>query len=216
MACSSAGGCSNSVTAGASVDFAVADNIEPLVLPTGPELEEARAQIRVLRKSALKADFKSHPDFRRATPLEIAVSDADRLPHQCVAHSRRHGLACTRNRNLGTTVCPKHGGSFKAVKRTAKRKLMEELMPTLARVAELRDQSDHLPTALAAAKEMLSKVLPALRREEKKSTKESSAPRISIGVVLGGVNPALPPPTVTAMIEKPKAALPAAIVEDEE
>lgn len=162
-------------------------------LPTGDDLERVRAEIKALRAKATAAKSTDEwwdNDPQRATALQIAVATADRRPEDCVAHSMRTGLPCGKRRILGGTVCATHGGSRPGVKKAARQRLRAELMPTLERIAQLRDQNDHLPTALAAAKTFVDRVLPVLRREQGSSGKAlNSGPVINIGVALGGVEP---------------------------
>lgn len=176
-------------------------------LPTGEELETVRARIKDCRKRAVKVDWRDDP-LSRATPLEIAVAEADKGPDMCVAHSTRSGLPCGRRRNLGTTVCPVHGGSLKRVKKAARARLAGYLNRALANLEELAEQREHYPTAHAANKTIVDKIFPSLKREEGKREKDvNRGPNITVGVVLGGAAPTV---QVTSGTQKTQVALPAA------
>jgi hypothetical protein len=185
---------------------------------SGEELERIRASIKWLRTEAVKTSWKTSPDRRRATPEELAVAEADKAAHPkvgsfCVAHSVRTGLPCTKFKNLGMTVCGRHGGSVKRVKKKARERLTGILMSAIDTMHEMSQQRDHLPTARAAAKDIVDRLLPALRREEGASSRQQAlTPVVNIGVVLGGVDqkPAL---TVSQV---PAKALPAKDGEVEE
>lgn len=184
-------------------------------LPEGEELAQVRASIAALRTIArgtreawygLKGQEKVG---RWATPLEIAVSEADRLPKHCTGHSRRTGLACRGTRIPGGNVCITHGGRIKQVRKKAEQRILAQLDPTMDRLMDLRDQSNHLPTALAAVKEILGRILPILPRGTAERVDDApKGPQIVIGI-MGGEQPKL---QVSSTGSVPKRALPAAVL----
>jgi hypothetical protein len=78
---------------------------------------------------------------------------------RCTA--KRHGtnIPCRRWAIIGGYVCVKHGGLTPQVREAAKQRLLQMLDPTLARLAELRDQDEHPPTALGACVQILNRTL---------------------------------------------------------
>lgn len=99
--------------------------------------------------------------YHRPTPEERALQpmrQGPRKPWMCSAHiSDGSGDLCTRARVKGAAVCPSHGASAPHIKRAAQRRLLELVEPTMARMEELSKQSDHLPTARHAAKDLLDR-----------------------------------------------------------
>ena len=85
----------------------------------------------------------------------------------------------------GLEVCRVHGGSIPAVKAAAKRRILEEVDPTISRLREIRDQDEHMPSALGASIHILNRALGKPGDGEKHGT--SSAPVINIGINIGGL-----------------------------
>lgn len=92
---------------------------------------------------------------------------------------------CDRWAMDGQTVCYVHGGNTKAAKDAAKKRFLEELDPSINRLTELRDQSDHMPTAFAASKELVQRVLGKVGESDRQNT--AITPIINIGLNLGGL-----------------------------
>jgi len=92
---------------------------------------------------------------------------------------------CDRWALEGQKVCYVHGGNTKAAKDVAKRRFLEELDPSISRLTELRDQSEHMPTAFAASKEIVNRVLGKVGEADRQNT--NITPIINIGVNLGGL-----------------------------
>lgn len=106
----------------------------------------------------------------------------------CTAHtSGIHGpkRLCGKYAVGGLTVCATHGGSTKAAKEAAKKRLLDELNPTISRLIELRDQDAHLPTALGAATHMMNRVLGKPDSVDK--DKGAGRPVINVGIAIGGI-----------------------------
>lgn len=92
---------------------------------------------------------------------------------------------CDRWAVNGLTVCWIHGGSTKQAIEAAKRRLTEELHPTVARLVELRDQDAHLPTALGAATHLMNRVMGKPDSVDK--DKGAGTPIVRIGMRIGGL-----------------------------
>lgn len=105
---------------------------------------------------------------------------------------------CTRWAIRGHHVCDRHGGNLETTKKAARQRLLEELDPTLTRLIEIRDQNEHMPSALGASAQILNRVLGKPDSTEK--DKGSGAPIIRIGIALGGLplQPTVKVPTATA------------------
>ena len=97
---------------------------------------------------------------------------------------------CTRFAMWGQEVCYVHGGGSKAAKNAAKARLIEELDPTISRMIAIRDQDDHLPSALGAATHLLNRVMGKPDAVDK--DKGAGRPIIQIGVSIGGLPGAKP------------------------
>jgi hypothetical protein len=145
--------------------------------------QKAWDQSFALRKAA-KAAKSAAEVPRRATAEEIALAETQRQPNHCTAYSSRTGLPCEANKLHGSQVCRVHGASAPQVKAKAKQRYLEEVEPTLNRIVELRDQSEHLPTAMKAADHLMDRALGPLRSGTHEGT---SGPTINIGIALGGL-----------------------------
>lgn len=85
----------------------------------------------------------------------------------------------------GTTVCLKHGAATKHVKNAAKRRLLEQLDPTISRLVEIRDQSEHMPSALGASVHILNRVLGKPDAVDK--DKGAGRAIINVGIAIGAI-----------------------------
>jgi hypothetical protein len=113
--------------------------------------------LAALRQIARHAKDRHDPALRWATAEEIALAESQRRPHHCAGSSARTGLPCRRPRVLGTSVCPKHGGSSGHVKRAAARRLRAMVDPVLERLYTLSMQDGHRPSAVNAARDLLDR-----------------------------------------------------------
>jgi hypothetical protein len=117
----------------------------------------------------------------------------------CTAHtSGLHGpkRPCDKLAMRGMTVCWSHGGGTKAAKEAARNRLMDELDPTITRMLEIRDQSDHMPSALGASTHLMNRILGKPDSVDK--DKGAGKPTIVIGVNIAGIPRA---PAVAIAIE---------------
>ena len=106
----------------------------------------------------------------------------------CKAHTTGvHGpkRPCGKEAMHGLEVCCIHGGGTKAAKDAAKARLLEELNPTISRLVQIRDQDEHLPSALGAATHIMNRVLGKPDAIDK--DKGAGKPTIIIGVAIGGI-----------------------------
>ena len=104
---------------------------------------------------------------------------------------------CDRWAVNGLTVCYMHGASTKAAKDAARKRLLNELDPTIERLTQIRDQTDHLPSALGAATHIMNRVLGKPDAVDK--DKGAGKPTIVIGVNIGGIPKK--PIAITAQLE---------------
>jgi hypothetical protein len=115
---------------------------------------------------------------------------------------------CDRWAIKGSAVCQIHGGSAKQTKEAARKRIMEEVFPTINRLTEIRDQDGHMPSALGASKELLNRAMG--KPEATQGQLGGGAPIILIGERLG----ALPIQIVEA--NRQKQLVEAGEVEDED
>ena len=92
---------------------------------------------------------------------------------------------CDRFAINGLNVCYVHGGGTKAAKEAARKRLLNELDPTISRLVEIRDQNEHLPSALGAATHIMNRVMGKPDAVDK--DKGGGKPTIVIGVNIGGI-----------------------------
>ena len=92
-----------------------------------------------------------------------------------------------------------HGGAGKLATQKAKQRLEKMLPGALARLEQLRDQSDHLPTAMMAVKEILNRTVGPTGGEKS----GNSGPIIQIGFF-----PPDDPPNVSVEVIEPARELP--------
>lgn len=120
---------------------------------------EVHASLTALR--ALSREVKSLAEWRargrQATPEEVALATLLRKPNHCASLSVRTGLPCTKLAQRGTTVCRRHGGNLERIQLKAERRLALEVVPSLRRMAQIRDQSTHLNAAQKAAADLLDR-----------------------------------------------------------
>lgn len=107
---------------------------------------------------------------------------------KCTAHtSGVHGpkRLCDKYAVHGLKVCATHGGSTKLAKEAARKRLVDELDPTISRLIAIRDQDDHLPSALGAATHIMNRVM----GKPDAVDKEKGAGRaiINVGIAIGGI-----------------------------
>lgn len=78
-----------------------------------------------------------------------------------------------------------HGGAIKKVKDAAETRFKEELGPSIKRLAEIRDQSDHMPSALGATQVFLNRAL----GKQGAPAEDGGAKRVKVvvGVAIGGL-----------------------------
>jgi hypothetical protein len=77
-----------------------------------------------------------------------------------------------------------HGGAITKVKEAAEARFKEELYPTIRRLTEIRDQDNHMPSALGASLAIVNRAI------GKQGAPEESKPQrqsIMIGIALGGL-----------------------------
>lgn len=106
----------------------------------------------------------------------------------CKAHtSGVHGpkRPCDKVAMHGLEVCWTHGGGSKAAKEAARRRLIGELDPTISRLIEIRDQNDHMPSALGASVNIMNRVMGKPDSVDK--DKGAGKPNITIGLNIGGI-----------------------------
>jgi hypothetical protein len=92
---------------------------------------------------------------------------------------------CDRHAVKGLDVCYVHGGSTKAAKEAARRRLVDELDPTISRLIEIRDQDMHMPSALGAATQIMNRVMGKPDSVDK--DKGAGKPTINIGIGIAGI-----------------------------
>ena len=85
----------------------------------------------------------------------------------------------------GLTVCATHGGSSKMAKDAATKRLLNELDPTISRLIDIRDQNEHIPSALGAATHIMNRVMGKPDAVDK--DKGAGKPTIIIGLNIGGI-----------------------------
>jgi len=118
------------------------------------------------------------------TPEQLAEYRANR----CTAMTTGvHGekRPCDRLRTKGLKVCYVHGGSTQAAKKKAQSIFLEELEPSINALKEIRDQRDHMPSALGAANQLINRAIGKVANEDK--DKGASRPIVNVGIAIGGL-----------------------------
>jgi hypothetical protein len=118
------------------------------------------------------------------TPEELA----EYRKNKCTAMTTGvHGekRPCDRVRMKGQKVCYVHGGNTPAAKKKAQSIFLEELEPSINALKEIRDQRDHMPSALGAANQLINRAIGKVANEDK--DKGASRPVINVGIAIGGL-----------------------------
>jgi hypothetical protein len=126
--------------------------------------------------------------WQKAQALQKAGQPLPNAERPCRALTTgNHGAQrpCLNMAIPGLPVCRMHGGSTKAAKSAAKRRFIEELDPTITRLIQLRDQSEHMPTALGASQSILNRVLGKPDAVDK--DKGAGKPTVIVGIAIGGI-----------------------------
>jgi hypothetical protein len=164
--------------------------------------------------------YKMVKKGKKMVPVYVAKLERT-LKHQCTGTNQITGKRCGNPPLKGATVCHKHGGQLPAVKEAAAARverannmLLDEVIPTIERLREIRDQGEHMPSALGAATQFLNRTLG--KPGESKDAKGGKKLQINIGLAFGGI-PAHKKGTVTAVAALPsETAVSAEVVEDDE
>lgn len=135
--------------------------------------------------------YKMVKKGNKEVPVYVAKLERE-LKRRCTEKNHITGLQCGNPPIKGSTVCHKHGGQLPPVKlaaaqriQDAKNRLLDELDPTISRLKEIRDQDDHLPSALGASVQILNRTIG--KPEEGKRDESAKRTIIKIGVAIGGI-----------------------------
>lgn len=169
--------------------------------------QSAHDSLAELRQIAKRARSRDDPALRWATEDEIALATSLRKDWHCSSHSSRTGLPCTKARVLGAMVCTRHGASAGHVKAAANQRLREMVSPVLARLRTLALQSQHLPTAYNAARDLADRAgIGELAEAKAKALGRDKADRgIVVNIGFLGTPEA---PMTTIVVERPSPSLP--------
>jgi hypothetical protein len=109
---------------------------------------------------------------------------------QCTA-VKKTGVRCKKYAIKGGFVCPTHGGSAPQVRAKANKRLLALVEPSLIRLGDLVQQSEHMPTALGAIRTVLERAgtITPIGPLGKDTNEGNSRPIINIGIALGGLTP---------------------------
>jgi hypothetical protein len=139
-------------------------------------------------RRALEKAGKLRPGEKLCTAKSVIRDTATRQPI-LDANGKRQYKPCRKRALVGGHVCEKHGGTAPQVKARAARRLLAVVEPTLDRLMKLRDQDDHLPTAMMATKEILNRAGgAALGPVDPQGGKVDTRPVINIGIQVGGID----------------------------
>lgn len=164
---------------------------------TPPKMKAGTALVKALKpQPQFKKDGSPWTPWADEVALRLAKREERRIANggtedregKCIAHtSGVHGpkRLCDKAAIRGLDVCGTHGGSTKMAKEAAKRRLTDELDPTINRMIEIRDQSDHMPSALGASIHILNRVLGKPDAVDK--DKGAGRATINIGIAIGGI-----------------------------
>lgn len=145
--------------------------------------EAVAASLAELKRIAHAAKSRNDPKLRRATPEEVALALTQRKDWMCTGISSRTGLPCEGRRLLGATVCTRHGAALKHVKAAAEQRLREAAIPMLRRVRKLAEQSEHLPTAYNAARDLLDRAgIGALVESKVQAAQKDTTSRVIVNI----------------------------------
>lgn len=159
-----------------------------------PPTFAARAKTPDRHGRTTKADGSPLDDWSEIGARVLAKREAEKAAGLPAPNAKRpcqaqttgvHGpqRPCSNLAIPGLTVCWAHGGSTSAARAAVRKRAIEELDPTLSRAIALRDQEDHLPTALNAVNTIFK--LAGVAQEPKHAP--TKRPVINIGVGIGGM-----------------------------
>src|SRR5262245_25754053 len=102
------------------------------------EVHQGVEEVRRIAKS-VRSREEWNQKGRKATPREIALSELQRKPYHCRAHSVRTGLACEASAKRAG-LCKAHGAEEPGLKKKHQQKLVEMLPKAERALNELLDQ----------------------------------------------------------------------------
>jgi hypothetical protein len=148
--------------------------------------ESVHQSLQALRLIARQAKSKDDPGLRKATPDELALAEVLRKPNDCVAHSTRTGLPCTRARIVGTSVCPTHGGQAKRVRQALRRRLAEAAPHLIESMILTAQQRENLSAGVKAGSDLLDRAgIGALVQAKVRASRQQQATGTQVVVNIG-------------------------------
>jgi len=126
----------------------------------------------------------------KEVPVYVAKNERELARGHCSSMNNITGIQCGNPPMHGTHVCWHHGGKLPSVKKAIEERLtearlllIEELDPTIKRLREIRDQDEHMPSALGASVQILNRTLGKPGEGEK--DKGTGKMTIKVGVMIG-------------------------------
>ncbi len=105
--------------------------------------------------------------------------------------TKKNGKKCGKYAIRGGFVCTHHGGSAPQVRASANKRLLALVEPSLVRLGDLIQQSEHMPTALGAIRTVLERAGSTTPIGPINKDPGESAPKqiVNIGIAIGGLTP---------------------------
>lgn len=141
-----------------------------------------------------------------------AIKIRDGEARHCKA-IKKTGEPCKKYAIKGGLVCTTHGGSAPQVRAAANKRLLAMVEPSLIRLADLVQQSEHMPTALGAIRTVLERAgtVTPIGPLGKDTSEGNTRPVLQIGINIGG----LAPGRLQVLAQLPEAnPIDATVVED--
>lgn len=143
-------------------------------------------------KVAAKAPRSSLERVRRhRTNKMIAQASQLREGERICTTIKQNGERCKRYAIKGGFVCMTHGGAAPQVRARANKRLLALVEPSLIRLGDLVQQSEHMPTALGAIRTVLERAgtVTPIGPLGKDTNEGTSRPVVNIGIAIGGLTP---------------------------
>ncbi len=104
---------------------------------------------------------------------------------------KKNGKRCKKHAIRGGLVCMNHGGGAPQVRAAANKRLLAMVEPSLIRLADLVQQSEHMPTSLGAIRTVLERAgtVTPIGPLGKDTSEGNTRPIVQIGINLGGLVP---------------------------
>jgi hypothetical protein len=141
-------------------------------------------------KSAQKDNSLARVRKHRTNKLIAQALELREGERRCTA-IKKTGVRCKKYAIKGGFVCPTHGGSAPQVRAKANKRLLALVEPSLIRLGDLVQQSEHMPTSLGAIRTVLERAgtVTPIGPLGKDIGDRDARPIVNIGIAIGGLTP---------------------------